>query len=562
MDRFSRDVVPTAADHVVEGLLRHGVDTVFGSPGVQTLELTDSLGRAGGWVRMIGARHEQAAGYMAFGYAQASGRPGVCTLGLGPEVLNAGAALLTAYGASTPVVCLTGQIPDDYLRHGLGHGHEIPDPLATLKPLTKWSTMVTYPHEAPEAVATAFHEAQAGRPRPTAVAVAWDSLGLRGPATPVDPLPVRPPLIDPVALAEAVARLAGAARPMIMVGGGARHAGVEVRELAEHLQAPVVSLRSGRGVVSDEHPLGFSCAAGFELWADTDVVIGIGTRMELAWFRWSDRPAGLRTILIDIDPGQVTRLATYLDPDGAAPITALVADAAEATAVLTEALRAEGPPRADLTREFAALKARVAAQIRDVGLELEFLEIIRAVLPPDGLFVEEVCQAGLAAEFGFPVYAPRTFLTCDHQRTLGFGYPTALGAQAAEPDRPVVSVAGDGGFMFALQEIATAVQYGLNVVAVVFDNNAYGNVQLDQQRLVDGRLGATLINPDFARLADTFGALGLTAHTPAELGQALDKAFGAHRPAIIHVPTPLGQGTSPWKYLMPASRAAADLRGT
>jgi acetolactate synthase-1/2/3 large subunit len=198
------------------------------------------------------------------------------------------------------------------------------------------------------------------------------------------------------------------------------------------------------------------------------------------------------------------------------------------------------------------------ARIRDLGPELEFLDTIRAVLPPDGLFVEEICQAGFVSEFAFPVHAPRTFLTCGHQGTLGFGYPTALGAQAADPARPVVSIAGDGGFTFALQEIATAVQYGLNVVAVVFDNSAYGNVQLDQQRLFDGRiLGTTLVNPDFARLADSFGALGLTAHTPAELGQALDKALSAHRPAVIHVPTELGRGAPPWKYLMPASRAAA-----
>ncbi|HEX4246985.1 MAG TPA: thiamine pyrophosphate-dependent enzyme [Pseudonocardia sp.] len=558
MDTLSRDLVPTAADHVVDGLLRHGVDTVFGIPGVQTYELFDSLARAGDRVRVIGARHEQAAGYMAFGYAQATGRTGVFTVVPGPGVLNAGAALLTAYGASTPVVCLTGEIPSDFLGRGLGHVHEMPDQLATLKTLTKWSTLLSHPSEVPEAVATAFHQARVGRPRPVSVAVPWDSLGLRGPAAVVDPLPVHAPVVDPAAVAEAVARLAGASRPLILVGGGARHAGAEVRALAQHLQAPVVSLRSGRGVVSDADPLGFSCAAGFEVWAETDVVIGIGTRMELAWFRWPDRPAGLRTILIDIDPAQATRLAPYLNPEGAAgALTALVADAAEASTALTEALRADGPPRADRTTEFTALKTRVAAQIRDLGPEWEFLEAIRAVLPPEGLFVEEVCQAGFAAEFAFPVYAPRTFLTCGHQGTLGFGYPTALGAQAADPDRAVVTVAGDGGFSFALQEIATAVQYGLNVVAVVFDNNAYGNVQLDQQRLFNGRiLGTTLVNPDFARLADTFGALGLTAHTPTELGQALDKALNAHRPTVIHVPTPLGQGTSPWKYLMPASRAA------
>jgi len=552
MDDDSGALAPTAADYLVDGLRAHGADTVFAIPGVQTYELFDSLARAGDAIRVVGARHEQAAGYMAFGYAQATGRTGVFTVVPGPGVLNAGAALLTAYGASTPVVCLTSDVPRAFLGRGLGHLHEMPDQLATLNTITKWSTLVSHPSEVPEALATAFHQAHSGRPRPVSVAVPWDVLGLRAPAAPVAPLPVTSPLVDPTAVAEAAALLGAATNPMIMVGGGARHASAEVTALAEHLQAPVVSLRSGRGIVSDEHPLGFTCAAGFERWADTDLVIGIGSRMELSWFRWPDRPAGLRTVLIDTDPRQIARLQT-----DSAPITAVVADAAEASAALTEALRAEGAARPDRTEEFTAVKARMAAQIRDVGPELEFLETIRAVLPADGLFVEEVCQAGFVSQFGYPVYTPRTYLTCGHQGTLGFGYPTALGAQAAYPDRPVVSIAGDGGFMFAIQEIATAVQYGLNVVAVVFDNGSFGNVQLDQERLFNGRtLGTTLVNPDFARLAEDFGAVGLTAHTPGELGRALDKALAAHRPAVIHVPTKLGGSASPWKYLMPASRAA------
>jgi acetolactate synthase-1/2/3 large subunit len=336
--------------------------------------------------------------------------------------------------------------------------------------------------------------------------------------------------------------LDGAKHPMIMVGGGARHASAEVRALAERLQAPVVPFRGGRGIVGDDHPLGFTCVSGFERWAETDVVVGIGSRMELSWFRWPDKPAGLKTILLDIDPRQATRLEADV---------AIVADAVDATAALTEAV---GPQRTDRTAEFTALKATVAERFADVGPELEYLRAIRDVLPRDGFFVEEICQVGFASYFGFEVYSPRTFVTCGHQGTLGFGYPTALGVQAAHPGRPVVSVAGDGGFMFAAQELATAVQYGLNVVAVVFDNGYYGNVHLDQERLFEGRaLGGRLRNPDFARLAETFGALGLTARTPDDLRGALDKALAAGRPALVHVPCELGAGASPWKYLMPKS---------
>jgi acetolactate synthase I/II/III large subunit len=540
------DRAPTSADLIVAGLLAHGVDTVFGIPGVQTYELFDSFARASASLRVIGARHEQTVGYMAFGYTQATGRTGVYAVVPGPGVLNSSAALLTAYGASAPVLCLTSEVPRAFLGRGLGHLHEMPDQLATLRTLTKWSTLVEHPALVPNALGAAVHHAHTGRPRPVSMAVPWDCLGLRSPATPSAPRARTRPPISPDAIAEAAEILASARNPMIMVGGGARHAAAEVRALAEHLQAPVVPFRSGRGIVGDDHPLGFTCASGFELWSDTDVVVGIGSRMELAWSRWPDRPAGQRTILLDIDPRQVARL----DPD-----VAVVGDCIDSVAALTGALAADGAPRADRSSDLAHVKRRVAEQITDVGPELEYLAAIRQVLPRDGLFVEEICQAGFTSYFGFEVYSPRTFITGGYQGTLGFGYPTALGVQAAHPDRQVVSVAGDGGFMFAVQEIATAVQYGLNVVAVVFDNGSFGNVELDQRRLFEGRtFGTKLVNPDFARLAEEFGALGLTAHTPLELRDALDKAFSSGRPAVVHVPCELGKGVSPWKYLRPAPR--------
>jgi acetolactate synthase I/II/III large subunit len=531
---------PTAADLIVGGLRLHGVDTVFGLPGVQTYELFDSLARTEGAVRVIGARHEQTVAYMAFGYAQATGRPGVYSVVPGPGVLNASAAMLSAYGAGAPVVCLTSEVPRAHIGRGLGHLHEMPDQLATLRTMTKWSALVEHPAEVPDALVTAFREATRGRTRPVSLAVPWDVLGLRAPVRPLGPEPPPEPVVDADAVAAVAELVESAENPMIMVGGGARHAAAEVRELAERLQAPVVSFRGGRGILSDEHPLGFTCAQGYEMWPETDLVLGIGSRIELSWFRWPNRPANLRTALIDVDPRQATRLEAD---------AAVITDAAAGSKALAQAVSA----RPDRTDEFTAVKRRVAERVRDVGPELEFLDVIREVLPRDGFFVEEICQVGFASYFGFPVYEPRTFVTCGHQGTLGFGYPTALGVKAAYPDRAVVSVAGDGGFMFAVQEIATAVQYGLDVVAIVFDNGAYGNVLLDQRRLFDGRLlGAELVNPDFARLAQEFGALGLTARTPAELRGALDKAIGAGRLAVIHVPVELGKGASPWKYLMPA----------
>jgi acetolactate synthase-1/2/3 large subunit len=333
---------------------------------------------------------------------------------------------------------------------------------------------------------------------------------------------------------------------MIMVGGGAREAVAEVGELARLLQAPVVSFRGGRGVVPDDDPYGFTSAAGFERWASTDVLLGIGSRLELSWYRWPDRPAGLRTVLIDIDPRQAVRLR---------PEVSVVADAREGAAALVRELAQTAPPRPDRAAEFAALKQRKAEEFRDVGIDLDYLAAIRAALPADGFFVEEICQVGFASYFGFPVRAPREFVTCGHQGTLGFGYPTALGVKAAFPERPVVSVSGDGGFAFGLAELATAVQYGLGVVAVVFNNEAFGNVLLDQQRLYDGReIGARLRNPDFAAVAEAFGAAGYTVRTPEDLETTLAKALADGHPAVIEVTAKLGGTASPWKYLMPGPR--------
>jgi acetolactate synthase-1/2/3 large subunit len=557
----------STADAIVQSLISHGVDTVFGIPGVQTYPLFDAMARSG--LRVIGARHEQTVAYMAFGYAQATGRVGVYSVVPGPGFLNSSAALISAYGASAPVVCITGEIPSAFIGRGLGHLHELPDQLATMRSLTKWAATVEHPSQASELTARAFYHARSGRPRPTAIAVPWDVLAApmpsgpgpantvpantepgntepasTGPVGTVPPVAVRPPALDRGAIAAAASLLAAASNPMIMVGSGARHAAGEVGELARRLQAPVVSFRGGRGIVDDDDPYGFTSAAGFRRWADTDVLLGIGSRLELAWFRWPGRPAGLRTVLIDIDPVQAVRLE---------PEVAIVADAREAAAALTAELGGRPGTIPDRSAEFRATKEEAASEFRDVGADLDYLAAIRAALPADGFFVEEICQAGFASYFGFPVHAPRQFVTCGHQGTLGFGYPTSLGVKAAFPDRAVVSIAGDGGFMFGIQELAAAMQYNLGVVAVVFNNSAFGNVLLDQQRLYEGRdVGARLHNPDFAAVAEAFGAAGYTVRSPEALEATLTKALADGRPAVIEVKTTIGEAAAtPWKYLMP-----------
>jgi len=535
----------SGGEAIVDALLRHGVEHVFGIPGVQTYGLFDALQRAGGRIRTIGARHEQTTAYMAFGYAKASGREGVYSVVPGPGVLNTAAALCSAYGASAPLLCVTGQVPSEYIGSGKGHLHELPDQLGTLRSITKWAARVAHPAEAPRLVAEAFTQMRVGRPQPVALEMPWEVFTQRAPVQPIDPPAVYPkPGIDTELIARAADLLAKARNPMIMTGSGAHHAAAEVRALAELLQAPAVPWRGGRGVVAEDTPLGLNCASGYQRWPDTDVVIGIGSRMELQWFRWPAPARPPEIVLIDIDPAQMARLR---------PRVGLVADARDATAALVAELERRGHRAASRHEEFEALKRRTREATQEVQPHLAYLQAIRSALPRDGYFVEEICQTGFSSYFGLPVYEPRHFVTCGYQGTLGFGYPTALGVKVAQPDKAVVSIAGDGGFMFGVQELATAVQYGISVVSVVFDNGAFGNVMRDQEQRFDGRvIGSRLHNPDFVRLAESFGVAAWRAGSPDELGKLLRRAIELDRPALIHVPVERSAEVSPWKYLMPA----------
>jgi acetolactate synthase-1/2/3 large subunit len=283
-------------------------------------------------------------------------------------------------------------------------------------------------------------------------------------------------------------------------------------------------------------------AAAQRLWPQTDVAVVIGTRFELLDMRWRYRPPGLKIVRIDIDPGEMRRLRADIG---------IVGDAAAGASALTKALLRIGTPkrRDDL---IATAKADAAVAIRTIQPQMDYLDVIRAVLPRNGFFVDEISQVGFTAMFGFPVYEPRTFVTSGHQGTLGYGFPTALGVKVAFPDRAVVSVTGDGGFMFAVQELATAVQYGINLVTVVFNNESYGNVFRDQQQQFAGRLlGSELVNPNFVTLAESFGVSAVSVSSPPELRPALERALAADRPVLIEVRVPRGAESDPWPFIHP-----------
>jgi acetolactate synthase I/II/III large subunit len=353
------------------------------------------------------------------------------------------------------------------------------------------------------------------------------------------------PIANPDSIAAAAALIAEAKRPLIMVGGGATEAGAEIAELARRLQAPVTAHRSGKGILSDDDPYSLNFVAAYEYWRDANLLIGIGSRLELQHLRWRWLPKGVKTIRIDIDPTEMVRLK---------PDVGIVADSAMGARALLDALGPLSPP--SRREELRDLRAKAREATAGVQPQIAYLDAIRDVLPRDGFFVEEISQIGFAARFAFPVYAPRRYVTCGYQDNLGFGYNTALGVKIAHPDKAVVSISGDGGFLFGAQEMATAVQHRINVVAIVFDNNSYGNVRRDQQQTYDGRLiGSDLVNPDFVKMAESFGLQAFRAASPDALRHALDQALSLDRPTLIEVPVSQGSEVSPWPFIHPAPPA-------
>ena len=532
----------TTARAIVRSLVANGVDTMFGLPGVQLDALFNALHDERDRIRVVHPRHEQAAAYMALGYAQASGKVGAYVVVPGPGILNTTAALATAWSVCAPVLAMTGQLPARAIGQGYGLLHEIPDQLAILRGLTKWAERIEHPTQAAALMHAAFHELRSGVPRPVAIESPMDVLGLEADIDGIEMVPgaaLTAP--DGGAIEDAAKLMAEAERPVIVVGGGALHAQDALREVAETLQAPVISHRTGRGILDDRHPLSVTQPAGAMVWKETDAVLAVGTRFRHYRAAWG--AAGLATVRIDIDPTQMHRLSR--------PAVPIVADARLALEALAAALGRIAGKRGSRSDEIEAVKAAAHREMLTVaGAQIQFLDALRAALPEDGIFVDEMTQMGYVAQSAFPVHAPRTFLSSGYQGTLGAGFPTALGAQVACPDRAVLSINGDGGFMFNAQELSTAVQQGLGVVAVVFEDGAYGNVKRMQEDLYGGRVIASeLRNPDFVKLAESFGAAAVRVHTPDGLRDAVVAAWGRRVPTVVCVN--VGRFPSPFDVVLP-----------
>jgi acetolactate synthase-1/2/3 large subunit len=527
-----------AAEVTIKTMVANGIDTLYCLPGVQNDDFFDALVRSGAPMRPVHTRHEQATAYMALGAALATGKPQAYCVVPGPGFLNTTTPLATAQSLGAPVLAISGQIYEQFIGKGIGFLHEIPDQLGIMRTLTKWAGHIEGPQDAAAKSRTAFEELLSGVPGPVGLECGWN-MWKRAAEVAFDDTPVarRTPPLDLDAIKAAAKLLARAKRPIILAGGGAQGASAELTRLVDRIQAPVIAYRTGQGAIDARNPFSHRFPAGHTLWKDVDVVIGIGTRLQQA-LDWGLDDA-MKIIHIDIDPTRIGRTCT--------PDVAIVADAADALAALLDELDRTGSKPASRKDEMLELRTRMDGEFARLAPQKAWIDAIRAELPEDGILIEELTQISYASRLLWPAYRPRTYLSTGYQGTLGWGYPTALGAKCANPDRAVVAVHGDGGFMFGVQEMATAVKHNIGVVALVFNDNAYGNVKRIQQTNYEGRTVASdLDNPDFVKLAESFGMRGERVTTPKALRPALKAAIKANAPALIEIP--VGEFPDPWSY--------------
>jgi len=522
----------TVGERLIELLERHGVDTVFGIPGVHTVELYRGLARSR--IRHVTPRHEQGAAFMADGYARASGKPGVAFVITGPGLTNAITAMGQARADSVPMLVISGVNARRSLGKGLGYLHELPDQIGMIAKVALSATRVENPGELQAAIERAFAIFASGRPGPVHIEVPIDVMPLPAAALTPQADAAMPPVPDPDAVAAGAYLLADASRPVILAGGGAKTAEVQLKALAERLDAPVVLTANARGLLY-RHPLGVPASPSLPtvraLIDGADVVLAVGTEFgPTDYDMYADgafrHPAVL--VRIDIDGEQLDRLPAKVR---------IEADAAEGMDALLEAISpralrntSQGSARAEVTRKAArdgltdAMKAQLAA-----------VEAIRDTLP-GSLIVGDSTQ---------PVYAANLYY--DHDRpggwfnaatgfgALGFGPPAAIGAQLALPDAPVVCLSGDGGFQFTLPEIAAAVEAAAPVIFLLWNNRGYGEIESSMREVGVEPVGVSPAPPDFMHIAAAYGIEAERLTDASDLPDALRRGRDARVPYLIEL---------------------------
>ncbi|MFE6666792.1 5-guanidino-2-oxopentanoate decarboxylase [Streptomyces sp. NPDC057697] len=534
----------TGGEALVRGLAAHGVTRAFGIPGTHNLEIYRHL--ADYRIDHLNPRHEQGAGYAADAYARVSGRPGVTLTTTGPALLNIAAAVGQAYSDSVPLLVVSPGMPLRHPRQSTGLLHEMRSQTEALRGVAAVSHRVSSVEEIGVAVARAFTLFRTRRPRPVHIEIPLDLLTAAEPAGPVRIAPpAAPATADPAALSAAAGALRSAARPALVLGGGARAAAAECLRLAEELGAPVVTSANGKGIVAETHPLSLGVSlhspAVRDWLAGRDVVLAIGTELAESDL-WEPLPAlGGTLIRADIDPAQM-----YAGPPADIP---LVGDARSTLRSLLAA-RPDGTEahpdthldaHSDTHRAVAALRAERDAGTRSEDARLlPYLAAIRSALPADTVLTSDSAQCCYYGALPhLPVAPEGRYLHPTGFGTLGYALPAAIGAKTADPARPVVALSGDGGLQFSVQELATAVQLRLPLPVVVFDNGGYGEIRDEMVSRGDRPTAVDLPPVDLPALARAYGGHGVRADSPEALAEALRRALDTPGPTLITVPQEL-----------------------
>jgi len=538
----------SGGDALISSLEREGVEVIFGLPGVQMYGVVDALRRNKN-IKMIVPRHEQATSYMADGYARASRGIGVAMVVPGPGLYNAAAGLSTAYSSNSRVLMIAGQIPRATIGKDMGGLHEVNDQLETIKPVTKFQKRLLRPHEIPEGVSEAFSHLKNGRPRPVEIEMPPETMVESEDVQLLESSVFQRTQPAESSISEAVKMILEAKNPVIYAGTGVirSEAEDELKALTELTNIPVVTSAAGKGVISDEHPhsLGSGLTGEGQIknyLENSDLIIILGSRFAIRY------PAAENTkkIHVEIDESEIGKFH-----DDALPV---IGDAKVSINKITEGIKSMGGTNLDSPAD----QVKKIREILDSGKEglhpqHEILNSLREGMPQDTISVWDMTQMGYYSRAAFKTYNTSTYFDSGYSGNLGWAFPAAIGAKVAKPDTPVVSISGDGGFMYNVQELSTAVKYGINVIAIVFNDGYYGNVRRDLELDWGGDYETSFVNPEFAKMAETYGAKGIYVDDPTKVNQAIEEGIAAKKPTLIEVnmldtnkvPRPFA-GRAPW----------------
>jgi len=520
----------TCGEATIRLLERYGVTTVFGIPGVHTLDLCRGLNDG---VRHIQARNEQGAGFMAEGWARATGSPGVAIVISGPGVTNITTAIAQCYADSLPLLVISAEPASDTLGKGWGVLHEVTSQQKLTAPITTLSATVTTPSEIPTLIAQAFSLFHSERPRPVHISIPIDvqAMIVAEEWNPVEP--ALPKTADQGAIDEAANRLMSAKKPLIIVGGGAQHASAAITKIAEQLGALVIATTAGKGIVPDSHPLSLSATLPrpevLSILKNFDIILAIGT--ELSDTESFETPLEFSgdLIRIDIDGDKLNDLYPCA--------LGIAADASDSAKRIAEKLGNHKSSIYDQqTAQAATIKKSIATHLTtSESQHQKFINHLLEAAPKDTCWSGDACQLVYSGCFMIPTEKPRRWFFPAGYCALGNALPNAIGAKLAIPDLPVVTLVGDGGVMFTVQELVTAAELQLPIPIIIWDNSGYKQIQDDMDAASVERVGVEGLNPDFVALAKACHCDGFVCDTLEDFQDVFTQALLANRPTVIVV---------------------------